>query len=127
MKLQHLQAGKKKSQLSILNKGTNTSARHEIDSKLKTMRMRITENSAGVGGGGGGVGGEGLILYFHKVCYLHKDYVKTIGGNIPKAFSTQSAISLPLHRHKTNSTCNSEQMCKGTRVSEKNICRSVCA
>lgn len=38
--------------MSILSKRANATARHEIDSKLKTMRMRITENSAGWEGGG---------------------------------------------------------------------------
>lgn len=33
----------------ILSKRSNACARHEIDSKLETMRLRITENSAGVG------------------------------------------------------------------------------
>lgn len=33
--------------MNILSKRANATARHEIDSKLKTMRMRITKNSAG--------------------------------------------------------------------------------
>lgn len=36
-----------KRQMNILSKRANASARHEIDSKLKTMRMRITENPTG--------------------------------------------------------------------------------
>lgn len=47
-----------KRQMSILSKRANATARHEIDSKLKTMRMRITENPAGRRGG------DCLILYF---------------------------------------------------------------
>lgn len=46
-----------KRQMNISSYTANASARHGIDSKLKTMRMRITENPAGVGGGC-------LILYF---------------------------------------------------------------
>lgn len=38
--------------MSVLSKRTNARARHEIDSKLETMRLRITENSAGGWGGG---------------------------------------------------------------------------
>lgn len=37
--------------MSILSKRANATARHEIDSKLKTMRTRITENSAEKKGG----------------------------------------------------------------------------
>lgn len=36
-----------KRQMNILSNRANASARHEIDSKLKTMRMRITENLTG--------------------------------------------------------------------------------
>lgn len=41
--------------MNILSKRANATARHEIDIKLKTMRMRITENPAV---------GNCLILYF---------------------------------------------------------------
>lgn len=44
-----------KRQMNILSKRANATARHEIDIKLKTMRMRITENPAV---------GNCLILYF---------------------------------------------------------------
>lgn len=45
---------KKNRQMSILSNSSNASARHKIDSKLRTMRMRITGNSDGrrVEGGG---------------------------------------------------------------------------
>lgn len=56
-KLSSTRGDKKKRQMSILCKRANATARHEIDSKLKTMSMRITENPAGRRGGGGGWGG----------------------------------------------------------------------
>lgn len=73
--------------MSILSKRANATARHEIDSKLKTMRMRITENSAGWEGGG-----IASFYIFSKACYLHKDYFKLLEEIFPKpsAHSWQS-------------------------------------
>lgn len=81
----------KKGQMSVLSKRTNACARHEIDSKLETMRLRITENSAG----GRGRGGASFYT-FSKVCYLHKDYVKLLEEIFPKptAHSQQSFFPL---------------------------------
>lgn len=71
--------------MSILSKSSNATARHEIDSKLKTMRMRITENSDGGGG-------AASFYTFSKACYLHKDYIKLLEEIFPKpsAHSWQS-------------------------------------
>lgn len=60
-KPQRLPGDKKKRQMSILSNSSNASARHKIDSKLRTMRMRITGNP--VEGRGGR---NGLILYFQQ-------------------------------------------------------------
>lgn len=77
--------------MSIFSKSTNATARHEIDSKLKTMRMRITENVAGGGG-------TASFYIFSKACYLRKDYVKLLEEIIPKALCTQLAIIFPIHQ-----------------------------
>lgn len=50
---------KMKGPMSILSEGANATARHGIDSKLKTMSGRITENPAGCV-----CRGDCLILYF---------------------------------------------------------------
>lgn len=63
--------------MSILSKSSNATARHEIDSKLKTMTMRITENSAAGGG-------TASFYIFSKACYLHKDYIKLLEEIFPK-------------------------------------------
>lgn len=84
----------KKGQMSILSKRTNACARHEIDSKLETMRLRITENSAG--------GGATASFYiFSKVCYLHKDYVKLLEEIFPKPIAhSQQSLFLSLSGRK---------------------------
>lgn len=76
--------------MSILSKRANATARHEIDSKLKTMRMRITENPAGRR-----EGGTASFYIFSKACYLHKDYFKLLEEIFPKpsAHSWQSFSS----------------------------------
>lgn len=70
---------KKHRQMSILSNSSNASARHKIDSKLRTMRMRITGNSVGRRGA------EMASFYiFSKACYLHKDYIKLLEEIFPK-------------------------------------------
>lgn len=65
--------------MSILSNSSNASARHKIDSKLRTMRMRITGNSVGRRGA------EMASFYiFSKACYLHKDYIKLLEEIFPK-------------------------------------------
>ncbi len=80
---------KMKRQMSILSKRANATARHEIDSKLKTMRIRITENSARRGVG------IASFYIFSKAWYLHKDYFKLSEEIFPKpsAHSWQSFSS----------------------------------
>lgn len=82
--------------MSVLSRRTNASARHEIDSKLETMRLRITENSAG------GWGGGSSFYTFSKVCYLHKDYVKLVEEIFPKptAHSQQSVFLSASHKNQ---------------------------
>lgn len=65
--------------MSILSNSSNASARHEIDSKLRTMRMRITGTQLEEGGA------EMASFYiFSKACYLHKDYIKLLEEIFPK-------------------------------------------
>lgn len=65
--------------MSILSNSSNASARRKIDSKLRTMRMRITGNSVGRRGV------EMASFYiFSKACYLHKDYIKLLEEIFPK-------------------------------------------
>lgn len=72
--------------MSVCSRRANATARHEIDSKLKTMRTRITENLAG--------GGAGIASFyiFSKAYYLHKDYFKLLEEIFPEpcAHSWQS-------------------------------------
>lgn len=79
-------------QMSILSKKANATARHEIDSKLETMRMRITENPARDGVVGGAIASFYIVS---KACYLHKDYFKLLEEIFPKpsAHSWQSFSS----------------------------------
>lgn len=111
---------KKKGQVSVLNKRTNACARHENDSKLKTMRLRITENSAG--GGGGRVS----FYIFSKVCYLHKDYVKLSEELAPKPTAhSQQSFFLSV---SSNNQLKSEQKWEHRAFSKrkkKNICLTV--
>lgn len=101
-----------KGQLSILSKSANATARHKIDSKLKTMRMKITEN---VGGGGG----TASFYIFSKACYLRKDYAKLLEEIFPKPSAHSWQSFFPSISRKTNTTCDFEQMWKGIEVCEK--------
>lgn len=103
--------------MNISSEGAGAAARHETDSKLKTMRIRITENPAGWGGSGRG----GCIASFYissKACYLHKDYFKLLEEIFPKpsahsrkSFSSQSV---------TKQTCDFEQnVCFGQKMERR--------
>lgn len=104
--------------MSILSNSSNASARHKIDSKLRTMRTRITGNSVGRRGA------EMASFYiFSKACYLHKDYIKLLEEIFPKpparsrqwCFSPFFLLPPPPAAEQTPA-CDSEQMWKGIEL-----------
>lgn len=90
--------------MSILSKRANATARHKIDSKLKTMRMGITENSAA----GARVGASHSIFSAKHAIYIR------ITLNYRRKYSQILLHTLGNHflsiSHKTNSIHDPEHM-----------------
>lgn len=71
--------------------------------------------------------GIASFYIFSKACYLHKDYFKLLAEIFPKPSAHSLAIIFLSISHKTNSSCDSEQMWECTEVYMKNITvSSVC-